>query len=88
MRILSLTIRLFANILAGHLIILFMGGALAVLLGIAALGWFTSRSPSCCSRSRSRWWPPCRRSSLPPSPLSTSAAPSPKITKGVNRWCT
>ncbi len=41
MRILSLTIRLFANILAGHLIILFMGGALAVLLGIAALGWFT-----------------------------------------------
>jgi F-type H+-transporting ATPase subunit a len=41
MRILSLTIRLFANILAGHLIILFMSGALAVLLGIAALGWFT-----------------------------------------------
>jgi F-type H+-transporting ATPase subunit a len=41
MRILSLTIRLFANILAGHLIILFMAGALAVILGIAALGWFT-----------------------------------------------
>ncbi len=41
MRLLSLTIRLFANILAGHLIILFMAGALAVLLGIAALGWFT-----------------------------------------------
>jgi F-type H+-transporting ATPase subunit a len=41
MRILSLTIRLFANILAGHLIILFMAGALVVLLGIAALGWFT-----------------------------------------------
>jgi F-type H+-transporting ATPase subunit a len=41
MRLLSLSIRLFANILAGHLIILFMGGALAVLLGIAALGWFT-----------------------------------------------
>jgi F-type H+-transporting ATPase subunit a len=39
MRLLSLSIRLFANILAGHLIILFMGGALAVLLGIAALGW-------------------------------------------------
>ena len=30
--------RLFANILAGHLLILFMGGGLAVLLGIAALG--------------------------------------------------
>jgi F-type H+-transporting ATPase subunit a len=41
MRLLSLSIRLFANILAGHLIILFMAGALVVLLGIAALGWFT-----------------------------------------------
>ncbi len=41
MRVLSLTIRLFANILAGHLIILFMAGALAVILGISALGWFT-----------------------------------------------
>jgi F-type H+-transporting ATPase subunit a len=41
MRLLSLTIRLFANILAGHLIILFMAGALAVLLGVAWLGWFT-----------------------------------------------
>jgi F-type H+-transporting ATPase subunit a len=41
MRILSLTIRLFANILAGHLIILFMAGALAVILGSAWLGWFT-----------------------------------------------
>jgi F-type H+-transporting ATPase subunit a len=41
LRLLSLTIRLWANILAGHLIILFMAGALAVLLGITALGWFT-----------------------------------------------
>jgi F-type H+-transporting ATPase subunit a len=41
MRIISLSVRLFANILAGHLLILFMGGGLAVLLGIAALGWFT-----------------------------------------------
>jgi F-type H+-transporting ATPase subunit a len=41
MRILSLTIRLFANILAGHLIILFMAGALAVILGVSWLGWFT-----------------------------------------------
>ncbi len=41
MRLMSLSIRLFANILAGHLIILFMAGALAVLLGIAALGWIT-----------------------------------------------
>jgi F-type H+-transporting ATPase subunit a len=41
MRLISLSVRLFANILAGHLIILFMAGALAVLLGIAALGWLT-----------------------------------------------
>ena len=40
-RIVSLSVRLFANILAGHLLLLFMGGGLAVLLGIAALGWLT-----------------------------------------------
>jgi F-type H+-transporting ATPase subunit a len=41
MRIISLSVRLFANILAGHLLILFMGGGLAVILGLAALGWVT-----------------------------------------------
>jgi F-type H+-transporting ATPase subunit a len=41
MRLLSLTIRLFANILAGHMIILFMAGGLAVVLGLQFLGWFT-----------------------------------------------
>src|SRR5436305_14930754 len=41
MRIISLTVRLFANILAGHLIILFMAGGLAVILGLKFLGWFT-----------------------------------------------
>jgi len=41
LRVLSLTVRLFANVLAGHLIILFMAGALAVILGSAWLGWFT-----------------------------------------------
>lgn len=40
-RLISLSVRLFANILAGHLLILFMGGGLAVLLGIAALGVVT-----------------------------------------------
>jgi F-type H+-transporting ATPase subunit a len=40
-RLISLSVRLFANILAGHLLILFMGGGLAVLLGLAALGWLT-----------------------------------------------
>ena len=41
MRLISLTVRLFANILAGHLIILFMAGGLAVVLGLSFLGWFT-----------------------------------------------
>jgi len=40
-RIVSLSVRLFANILAGHLLILFMGGGLVVLLGLAALGAVT-----------------------------------------------
>jgi F-type H+-transporting ATPase subunit a len=40
-RIISLSVRLFANILAGHLLILFMGGGLGVLLGLAVLGWLT-----------------------------------------------
>jgi F-type H+-transporting ATPase subunit a len=41
MRLISLSVRLFANILAGHLIILFMSGGLAVLLGLEALGIVT-----------------------------------------------
>ena len=40
-RLVSLSVRLFANILAGHLLLLFMGGGLAVLLGISALGVLT-----------------------------------------------
>jgi F-type H+-transporting ATPase subunit a len=40
-RVISLSVRLFANILAGHLLILFMGGGLVVLLGLAALGALT-----------------------------------------------
>ena len=40
-RIISLSVRLFANLLAGHLLILFMGGGLVVILGLAAIGVFT-----------------------------------------------
>jgi F-type H+-transporting ATPase subunit a len=40
-RIISLSVRLFANILAGHLLILFMAGGLVVLLGVSALGVLT-----------------------------------------------
>jgi F-type H+-transporting ATPase subunit a len=40
-RLISLSVRLFANILAGHLLILFMGGGLVVLLGLATIGVLT-----------------------------------------------
>ena len=40
-RIISLSVRLFANLLAGHLLILFMGGGLVVILGLAAVGAVT-----------------------------------------------
>ena len=41
MRIISLSVRLFANLLAGHLLILFMGGGMVVLLGAAYIGPLT-----------------------------------------------
>lgn len=41
LRLISLTVRLFANILAGHMLIQFMAGGLAVLLGMEVLAWFT-----------------------------------------------
>ena len=89
MRLISLSVRLFANILAGHLIILFMGGALVVLLGHRGARRhhaFPLASPS--SSSRSAWSPRCRRSSSPRSLPSTSAAPSPSTTrhKGDRQW--
>ena len=40
-RIISLSVRLYANMLAGHLLILFMAGGLAVILGLAAVAVFT-----------------------------------------------
>ncbi len=39
LRLLSLTIRLWANLLAGHMLIAFMSGGLAVLLGLKFLAW-------------------------------------------------
>jgi len=41
LRLISLSVRLFANILAGHLIILFMAGGIAVLVGFPAIGIVT-----------------------------------------------
>jgi F-type H+-transporting ATPase subunit a len=41
LRLLSLAIRLWANLLAGHLLIDFMAGDMAVLLGLPVIGWFT-----------------------------------------------
>jgi F-type H+-transporting ATPase subunit a len=40
MRLISLTVRLFANILAGHMIILFMAGGLGVIIGASWIGLF------------------------------------------------
>jgi F-type H+-transporting ATPase subunit a len=40
-RLISLSVRLFANLLAGHLLILFMAGGLGILLGFAALNIIT-----------------------------------------------
>jgi F-type H+-transporting ATPase subunit a len=41
LRLISLTVRLWANLLAGHLLIEFMAGLLAVVIGLQVLGWFT-----------------------------------------------
>jgi F-type H+-transporting ATPase subunit a len=40
LRLISLTVRLWANLLAGHLLIAFLGGELGVLVGDAWLSWF------------------------------------------------
>jgi hypothetical protein len=82
-RIVSLSVRLFANMLAGHLLILFMGGGLAVLLGVAALGVLTlplAVGFFLFEMALSRRF---RRSSSPRSPRSTWARrPRPKALIG------
>ena len=40
LRLVSLTVRLWANLLAGHLLIAFMGGELGVLVGQPVVSWF------------------------------------------------
>jgi F-type H+-transporting ATPase subunit a len=40
LRLISLTVRLWANLLAGHMLIAFMGGELGVLVGLAVVQWF------------------------------------------------
>jgi F-type H+-transporting ATPase subunit a len=40
LRLISLTVRLWANLLAGHLLIAFMGGELGVLVGLPVVSWF------------------------------------------------
>ena len=39
LRLISLTVRLWANLLAGHLLIAFMGGELGVLVGLPFISW-------------------------------------------------
>jgi F-type H+-transporting ATPase subunit a len=40
LRLISLSVRLWANLLAGHLLIAFMAGELAVLVGLPFIAWF------------------------------------------------
>ena len=40
LRLISLTVRLWANLLAGHMLIAFMGGELGVLTGNVVVAWF------------------------------------------------
>jgi F-type H+-transporting ATPase subunit a len=40
LRLISLTVRLWANLLAGHMLIAFMGGELGVLVGLQVISWF------------------------------------------------
>lgn len=40
LRLVSLTVRLWANLLAGHMLIAFMGGELGVLVGLPLVAWF------------------------------------------------
>ncbi|HEY5318680.1 MAG TPA: F0F1 ATP synthase subunit A [Solirubrobacteraceae bacterium] len=40
LRLVSLTVRLWANLLAGHMLIAFMGGELGVLVGLQVVTWF------------------------------------------------
>jgi F-type H+-transporting ATPase subunit a len=40
LRLISLTVRLWANLLAGHMLIAFMGGELGVLVGLPVVSWF------------------------------------------------
>jgi F-type H+-transporting ATPase subunit a len=40
LRLISLTVRLWANLLAGHLLIAFLGGELGVLVGLQLVSWF------------------------------------------------
>lgn len=39
LRLISLTVRLWANLLAGHMLIAFMGGTLGVLVGLQVVSW-------------------------------------------------
>src|SRR5204863_9475154 len=40
LRLISLTVRLWANLLAGHMLIAFMGGTVGVLVGLQLVSWF------------------------------------------------
>ena len=79
MRLISLSVRLFANMLAGHILILTFLGLIFIFESLA-LVFVIVPAPSSTS---SRWssWSGSRRSSSPPCPPSTSARRSSRSTK-------
>ena len=80
MRLISLSVRLYANMLAGHMLILTFIGLIFVLENVFLAVSPSPRRPSSTS-SRSSSSSPSRRTSSPPCQPSTSARPSSRSTK-------
>ena len=86
MRLISLSVRLYANMLAGHMLILTFIGLIFVLENVfLAVVAFRQRRSSISSRSSSS--SRSRRTSSPPCPPSTSARPSSPSTKEESPQC-
>jgi ATP synthase F0 subunit c len=85
----SLTVRLFANMLAGHILLVTFALLTSRSSRPRPSSCCSSRWPSCrsscsCSSPPSRcWWPSCRPTSSPSSPPCTSAARSPRALIGT-----
>ena len=79
LRLVSLSVRLFANMLAGHLLVL-MCVALIIIIGNVFVAPRRPGRPCSSTASSSCSWPTCRRSSSRFCPASTSVPRSSRIT--------